>query len=310
MGIPGPAIPKHNFYCVLFLGLDDSFAKTAEILLKPFKVPVRYADFVIAKTESAFFEKMLWETTLAVVQVDSAENLEIFGYSQGSDSIFEQKKDFQKPYIVIAYSNFDLLNIDLRFTPDLWLVQLEEPIQELMTERAALEITAEKWIAKGATAVAVFSLDGAACWISNSAAFGQSRGFYTPEFSSQPSQSTSLSTSNSSTPKTPTKEALKTAPLKFFCAGVVQALIEELLGENLFLKTSASIDRECLEARPLHLARAAESGLAAHQVFIETFTEPPGMTLLHHKDRLLDGVRQQLSAWRGPEPKAWGNRGR
>jgi hypothetical protein len=80
--------------------------------------------------------------------------------------------------------------------------------------------------------------------------------------------------------------------------------------------------------RPLHLARAAESGLAAHQVFTEalseipktpeTLTENTGTTLLHllpatlltKKGEALGKMRRQLLAWRGPEPKAWGNRGR
>jgi len=317
MGIPGPAIPEHNSYCVHFLGSDDSFAKAAEALLKPFKVPVRYFDSVAADTEDGFLKNAFWETTLAVVHADSAENLEILGYVKREDGRFEFPGDSLQKKFVIAYSNFEVSKKDLIRTPDLWLVQFTGSVLESTTEQAVLEAIAETWIAQGAAAVAVFNPHGAACWISDSAVFGKSQGFYAPFYA--PHSPPSLSATSSADPSSEGSTAIKSTKispnsLSFFCAGLVQALIEELLGENLFLKTSVSVDRECLEVRPLHLARAAESGLAAHRVFTgvftEVFTENPGMTLLHKKGEALGKVRRQLLAWRGPEPKAWGNRGR
>jgi hypothetical protein len=168
--------------------------------------------------------------------------------------------------------------------PDLWIVEAEGKV--------SLEALAEEWISRGAGAVVVFKpVNRSAFWISRNAAFGNSRGSLTPENSS-PVPETEL------------------FPTGIFIAGLVQALVEELLGENLFLKTTYSRERACLEVSPLHLARAAESGLAAHAVLGEMFTERTAMTLLLKKGEYLGQVRARLRAWRGLEPKAWGARGR
>ncbi len=271
MGFPGPAIPERNAFRVHFTGSDASFPAAAKILLDRFKIPFRHFE----SAEDDLPDEDFWETTLAVVQTENAGDIQ-------NRALGPWMQDHARPecLLVASTSHSDPSTEHKNWIqiPDLWVVQA--------AGKDSSEATAENWMEQGAGAVAVFHADGSAAWVSMNAAFAKSKGSkgqmaFEPDVGGE------------------------SPGIGFFLAGATYALMEELLGENLFLKTCASLDRDCLEIRPLHLARAVESGMAAQCVF----TENGGMTLLH-KDGALDGMRRQLLAWRGPEPKAWGNRGR
>jgi hypothetical protein len=305
MGIPGPAIPEHNSFCVHFLGSDEAFYNVSDALLKPFKVPVRHF-----KIESNLLpEEAFWKTTVAVVQMD-----DLLGNEPAQNQIFRTWLNHHargECLLIAITSHLGAEDAASLYSPDLWIVssakKTANPVPKSPDDRV-IESLAEAWIEQGAGAVAVFNAAEGSFCLSRNAVFGKSRGLCaTPH----PQDSFRESESRFHKPEF--------RSLEFFAAGLVAALMEELLGENLFLKTTPSLERACLEVRPLHLTLAAESGMATVKVLTaigtETFTENTTMTLLdvlrkHQRGEVLDLLRQQLRVWRGPEPKAWGARGR
>jgi hypothetical protein len=149
--------------------------------------------------------------------------------------------------------------------PDLWIFSTG---QSRETEGMGAGL-----LSRGGAGV-LFSGEGWAAWESDNAVFGKSRGTFAP---------------------------WTIVPREFrfpsFLAGLVFALIEELLGDDLFDKTSPRPERGCLEMRPLHLGAAVECGLAAIGASV---VPAPGRELP------LGRLRAQLRAWRGPEPQGWG----
>ena len=206
------------------------------------------------------------ESTLTVIQCDGLKP--------------EARPDASEDSLLVAMTsnpNPEIQNPELISNVDLWLVYSHDSQQ--------IESLISNWKKRGAGAIVVLHSDGVV-WDSLNATFGQSQGFHIRHSGTQAEQGNS--------------------GFEFFAAGVIHSLMEELLGENLFDKTSVELDWECLEMRPLHLGKAAESGLAASLLSAEKNAD----NLLSKKGEALGRLREQLQLWRGPEPQGWGNAGR
>ena len=206
-----------------------------------------------------------WKATLALISTDGTPEIE---------RTFPDLEDRDPILLGIASSSKPSTDAFGTQSADLWIVPVEN--------RDFIANTIKEWDAQGAGAVVAIHPSGSCAWSSRNTAFGQSHGFLERELSGE---SNGLCGS--------------------FIGGISFALIEELLGDNLFNKTSVRVERECLEMRPLHLGRAVEAGLATAAVVSEN-----GETILDKRGELLGKLRQRLRDWRGPEPEAWGAHGR
>ena len=337
MAIPASVIPAGNSYSVNLAGPGSATAAVlqspqqppesqiltvtaaaAAALLKPYDVDVRqhltgddagtqkYRDFLTrAGAKASAFSPApsdgipgegFWKTTLAVVQAMAREN----GVDEDSPSrdfwwlpradkkvewdcllvaLYDQRGDHRGEALA-SVLEFPAEQIN---APDLWLVATEEDATLVM----------EAWIGLGAGAVAVISPTGVA-WTSRSASFGNARGFRTFD---------TVVESGSVLGHRPLTEFT----FGCFAGGVVAGLIEELLGDNVFDKGIVRVERSELEARPLHIGKAAGQGSAAARA---SAVETPER-LLHKSGDLTGRVRAMgLADQPGGAPKPWGSKGR
>jgi hypothetical protein len=305
MAIPASVIPSGNSYSVHVAGPRSlagapesppltTAAATAAALLQIHKVDVRQhltgddapaqarRDFLMrAGAKASAFSPApapgvagegFWKTTLAVVEATGAD----FWWPPRED-----KKVEWEPLLVAlsgmrrdARGEHSRILPDQIAAPDLWIVAAEGDGTEAVRD----------WIERGAGAVAVITPSGTA-WASRSATFGNARGSRAFDL---PAEAAGFA-------------------FGVFAGGVVAGLIVELLGENAFDKGIVRAEREELEARPLHLAKAAGIGAAAARVSAQ---ESPAR-LLHKGGNLAGRVRALLQADdpNGPS-KPWGNKGR
>ena len=318
MAIPASVIPAGNSYSVNVAGPVSAASPASEILtvtaasvaalLKTYNVDVRQhltgddagtqkrRDFLTrAGAKASGFSPAptpglpgegFWKTTLAVV--------EGFGRENGADEETpsrdfwwpprEDKKVEWEPLLVAlcdARAGFPEFPADQMHAPDLWLVATEENASVVM----------EAWIGLGAGAVAVISPDGMA-WASRNASFGNALGFRPFTSSTGPVDLTEFS-------------------FGCFAGGVIAALIEELLGDNVFDKGIVRVERSELEARPLRVGKAALQGGAAARAAVEETPE----RLLHKSGDLTGRVRaiqqaDQRAQYPQGAPKPWGSKGR
>ena len=206
------------------------------------------------------------ESTLTVIQCDGLKP--------------EVQPDASEDSLLVAMTsnpNPEAQNPELISNADLWLVYSDDSQN--------IESLILNWKKKGVGAIVSLHSNGVV-WDSRNATFGQSQGFHIRRSGAQAENWNS--------------------GFGFFAAGLVHSLMEELLGENLFDKTSVELDWECVEMRPLHLGQAAESGITASLLSLENNAED----LLNKKGEALRRLRKQLQLWRGPEPQGWGNAGR
>ena len=207
-----------------------------------------------------------WKATLTLISQEGISDL---------DRVFPDLEDRDPLLIGIASASRPVLHALGSQTPDLWCVPVEE--------RDSVANVAGEWKSEGCGAVAAFHPSGICAWSSHNAAFGKSQGFLQREVSGE-----------------------HAAACGNVIGGLAFALIEELLGDNLFNKTSVRVERECLEMRPLHLGSAVEAGLAAATLMAENNVTGERYV----KGEALGKMRRLLRAWRGPEPQAWGAKGR
>ncbi|HAP00080.1 MAG TPA: hypothetical protein DCQ83_08565 [Fibrobacteres bacterium] len=207
-----------------------------------------------------------WKATLALVSSEGTEELE---------RVVPDLEDRDPLLMGLAASSSPVLKTLGTQTPDIWCVAAEN--------RESLEEVAEAWMEQGVGAVVVFHPSGICAWKSCNAAFGHSQGSSQRDiFSGDP-----------------------VAVFGNFAGGLIYALLEELMSDNLFNKPSVRIERECLEMRPLHLSRAVETGLAAAAV-----CTGDDENILNKRGTALGLLRDRLRLWRGPVAQSWGGRGR
>jgi hypothetical protein len=300
MAIPASVIPSGNSYSVHVAGPAPAApacdaltvaASAAAALLKIHKVDVRrhltgddakaraFRDFLTragAKT-SAFSPapepgaagEGFWKTTLAVVQATGKSD---FWWPPRAD----KKVEWEPLLVALCDARGGLPDLpSAQFeAPDLWIA---------VSGGGDATGVLEEWDARHAGAVAVVTPAGIA-WNSRNATFGNARGARL-----------------FAKPLTPTEFTFGC-----FAGGVIAGLIEELLLENAFDKSIVRVERGELEARPLHIAKAAALGGAVARASQEEEAE----RLLHKAGDLTGRVRA-LRLADEPEPsKPWGSKGR
>lgn len=219
-----------------------------------------------------------WKTTLAVVPAVPGSHA---GSLLARDR-HDRKVEWDCLLVAIALDESPgTLSAEQIRGPDLWIASGPDAAY-----------VARSWRAAGAGAVA--ALDAfRAVWFSANATFGNSEG--------------SKELSGGSPAEAAAREG--TPPLPLFAAGIVDGMLEELLGESLFAKTTVRVERECLEARPLHLSRACETGLAVVAA-LNSADEAARERSFHKPGELTSHVRGHLTRLLTPEGTPWGTRGR
>ncbi len=315
MAVPAPEVPPGNSYSVHVGGVRPKHPAEARpgamawiaaaigAQARPRKVDVRahlvgddgitrgFRDFLLASgVKSSAFSPApdpslpgegFWKTTLAVIPgapEESPGNLLV-------PSRDGRKVEWDCLLVAVAETlppeAFSAAQIAL---PDLWVVTGQDA-----------GVVARTWRDAGAGAVAALDATQAA-WISASASFGNSTG--RRERTGPP-------------PVEASSQGVPPAlPFAFFTAGIVDGLLDELLGESLFSKTMVRVERDCLEARPLRMARACASGLAAEAALRGAVPDVGPEAVVHKHGELTGRMRGNLARLRGPAGQPWAHKGR
>lgn len=316
MAFPASAVPSGNSYSLHVAGAPGDrdvlllTAAASAALLLPHKVDVRAhvaGDSPDASARRAFVTRAggkasafspapspetpgegFWKTSLAVVRAEKEG--EDFWWPPRAD----KKVEWDCLLAALREANDPgAISPERLAHPDLWIARADA------APPGAPD--ASEWVRRGAGAAVVIT-PTKLTWASRNAVFGRSEGarVLAPD-------------PEAGAPDAPGSAPTALSGLAFACgaAGLLTALFEDLLGDNLFDKSWVRVDRADLEARPLKLSRACATGAAAVAAARDG---APERLLLKHGD-LTGRVRARLQEARRAEhpdgePKPWGSKGR